>query len=75
MCHWLCVLQLLVSDPDELLQWLQDDTIEVLKNSIEKVEKSIDMSFNRLQNQEKNCFVRLSVFDGNFDKKAVQEVS
>ena len=64
-----------VSDPDELLQWLQDDPIEVLKNSIEKVEKSIDMSFNRLQNQEKNCFVRLSVFDGNFDKKAVQEVS
>ena len=64
-----------VSDPDELLQWLQDYPLEVLKTPTKKVEKSIEMSFNRLPNQEKNYFVCLSVFDGNFEKNGVQEVS
>ena len=64
-----------VRDPEQLLKWLREDPLEVLKSPLEKVKKSIEMSFNRLQEQEQNSFVRLSVFDGSFDFEAAQEVT
>lgn len=64
-----------VSDPKLLLQWLKEDPLEVLKSPEQKVKKSIEMSFNRLQDTEQSSFVRLSVFDGSFDLQAAQEVT
>ena len=63
-----------LDDPSELIQWLRKKPMEALQNSDQCVRQAIDFSFQKLEDEEKKAFVRLSVFDGNFQKKSAQKV-
>lgn len=62
-------------DPEQLLTSLKQKPMKVLQTSLQKVENSIEMSFECLQEEEKTFFIRLSVFDGCFDRRAAQKVT
>ena len=63
------------TDPAKLVEWLQDTPLEVLQAPDEKVTNAIEKSFEILQSEEKTHFVRLSVFEGNFNREAAQHVT
>ena len=73
----LCIAGTLIpdlDDPSELIQWLREKPMEALQNSDQCIPKAIELSFQKLEDEEKNALARLSVFDGNFQKKSAQEV-
>ena len=63
-------------DPIELMTYLKEQPMEVLKapESNQHVQKTIKMSFEMLSDEDRESFVRLSVFDGNFDQDAAKEI-
>ena len=63
-------------DPNELITYLKEQPMEVLKapESNQYVQKTIKMSFQMLSNEDEKSFVRLSLFDGNFDRDAAKEI-
>ena len=61
-------------DPDELIQLLREKPMEALQYSNQCIRKTIELSFLMLKDEDKKALVRLSVFDGNFQKKSAQEV-
>ena len=63
------------TDPTKLLEWLQDTPLEVLQTPDQKVANAIGKSFEILQSEEKTHFVRLSVFEGNFNCETAQIVT
>ena len=63
------------TDPAKLVEWLQDTPLEVLQTPDEKVTNAIEKSFEILQSEEKTHFVRLSVFEGNFNRETAQIVT
>ena len=73
----LCIAGTLIpdlDDPWELIQWLREKPMEALQNSDQCIRQAIDFSFQKLKDEEKKAFVRISVFNGNFQKKSAQEV-
>ena len=64
-----------VDDPEQLLDWLKQKPMKLLQTPQEKVENSFEMSFGRLKEADKSSFTRLSVFDGNFDRRAAEKVT
>jgi hypothetical protein len=63
-------------DPETLLQCLKNKPLETLQDSKTNqfVHKAIDMSYDKLNDEQKRSLVRLSVFKGNFSEEAVQAV-
>jgi predicted ATPase len=63
-------------DPKTLLQHLENKPLETLQDSKSNqfVYKAIDMSYEKLTDEQKRSLVRLSVFKGNFSEEAVQAV-
>ena len=63
-------------NPDELLQHLEEQPMKVLKHrkSGQYVNRAFNMSFKRCSDEEQETFVRLSIFAGNFSKKAAKAV-
>jgi tetratricopeptide (TPR) repeat protein len=63
-------------DPETLLQCLKNKPLETLQDSKTNqfVYKAIDMSYDKLNDEQKRSLVRLSVFKGNFSEEAVQAV-
>ena len=57
------------------MEWLQDTPLEVLQTPDEKVTNAIEKSFEILESEVKTHFLRLSVFEGNFNRKAAQHVT
>ena len=63
------------TDTAKLVEWLLEIPLEMLQTLDEKVTNAIKKSFERLQSEEKTHFVRLSVFEGNFNHEAAQHVT
>ena len=63
------------TDPAKLVEWLQEVPLEMLQTPDKKVKNAIQKSFEILQSEEQTHFVRLSVFEGNFNRKAAQHVT
>ena len=63
-------------DPDELLQHLEEQPMKILEHrkSGQYVNRAFNMSFKRCSDEEQETLVRLSVFAGNFSKKAAKSV-
>ena len=63
-------------DPDELFQELEKQPMKTLKcpESDQCVNLAIDMSFKKCPDEEQETLIRLSVFEGNFSKKAAKAV-
>ena len=63
-------------NPDELLQHLEEQPMKILEHrkSGQCVNRAFNMSFKRCSNEEQETLVRLSVFAGNFSKKAAKAV-
>ena len=63
-------------NPDELLQHLEEQPMKVLEHrkSGQYVNRAFNMSFKRCSDEEQETLVRLSVFAGNFSKKAAKAV-
>ena len=63
-------------NPDELLQHLEEQPMKVLEHrkSGQYVNRAFNMSFKRCSDEEQETFVRLSIFAGNFSKKAAKAV-
>ena len=73
----LCIAGTLIpdlDDPSELIQWLREKPMEALQNSDQCIPKAIELSFQKLEDEDKKALVRLSIFDGNFQKKSAQEI-
>ena len=73
----LCIAGKLIpdfDDPIELIQSLREKPMEALQNCNQCIRKAMELSFLKLKDEEKKAFVRLSVFEGNFQKKSAQEV-
>ncbi|CAB3990606.1 E3 ubiquitin- ligase DZIP3 [Paramuricea clavata] len=64
-----------LDDPTELIEWLIEKPMKALQSTdkTQCVRKAIEFSFQMLSNEEKKAFARLSVFNGNFQKKSAQE--
>ena len=62
------------TDPAKLIEWLRDKPLEVLQTPHQKVINVIEKSLKILQNEEKSHFVRLSVFEGSFNRETAQIV-
>ena len=64
-----------LDDPAELIQWLKEKPMKALQSTdkTQCVRKAIEFSFQMLSNEDKKAFARLSVFNGNFQKKSAQE--
>ena len=64
-----------LDDPAELIEWLKEKPMKVLQSTdkTQCVRKAIEFSFQMLSNENKKAFARLSVFNGNFQKKSAQE--
>ena len=61
-------------DPAELIHLLREKPMEALQYSNQCIRKTTELSFLMLKDEDKKALVRLSVFDGNFQKKSAQEV-
>ena len=63
-------------NPDELLQHLEEQPMKILEHrkSGQYVNQAFNMSFKRCSDEEQETLVRLSVFAGNFSKKAAKAV-
>ena len=63
-------------DSNELLQHLKKQPMKALKRfeSDQFVNKAINMSYEKCSNEEQEMFIRLSVFEGSFDKDAAKAV-
>ncbi|CAB4002996.1 E3 ubiquitin- ligase DZIP3 [Paramuricea clavata] len=64
-----------LDDPAELIQWLEEKPMKALQSTdkTQCVRKAIEFSFQMLTSEDKKAFARLSVFNGNFQKKSAQE--
>ena len=64
-----------LDDPAELIEWLKEKPMKALQSTdkTQCVRKAIEFSFQMLSNEDKKAFARLSVFNGNFQKKSAQE--
>ena len=64
-------------DPDELLQYLEKQPMKTLEcsNSDQYVKQAINMSYEKCSDEEKEAFVRLSVFEGSFSEDAAKVVT
>ena len=64
-----------LDDPAELIQWLKEKPMKALQSTdkTQCVRKAIEFSFQMLSSEDKKAFARLSVFNGNFQKKSAQE--
>ena len=63
-------------DPDELLHHLEKQPMKTLEhaNSDQYVNRAINLSYEKCSDEEKETFVRLSVFEGSFNKNAAKVV-
>ena len=63
-------------DSNELLQHLKKQPMKAFKRfkSDQFVNKAINMSYEKCSNEEQEMFIRLSVFEGSFDKDAAKAV-
>ena len=63
-------------DSNELLQHLKKQPMKAFKRfkSNQFVNKAINMSYQKCSNEEQEMFIRLSVFEGSFDKHAAKAV-
>ena len=63
-------------DSDALLHHLEEQPMKTLKhaNSDQYVNRAINLSYEKCSDEEKETFVRLSVFEGSFDKDAAKVV-
>ena len=63
-------------NPDELLRHLEEQPMKILEHrkSGQYVNQAFNMSFKRCSDEEQETLVRLSVFAGNFSKKAAKVV-
>ena len=63
-------------DSNELLQHLKKQPMKAFKRfkSDQFVNKAINMSYKKCSNEEQEIFIRLSVFEGSFDKDAAKAV-
>ena len=63
-------------DPDELLKYLEEQPMEILEcpDSNQYVKRAIDVSYEKCSKEEKETFVRLSVFEGSFSEDAAGAV-
>ena len=63
-------------DSNELLQHLKKQPMKAFKRfkSDRFVNKAINMSYEKCSNEEQEMFIRLSVFEGSFDKHAAKAV-
>ena len=63
-------------DSNELLQHLKKQPMKAFKRfkSDQFVNKAINMSYEKCSNEEQEMFIRLSVFEGSFDKFAAKAV-
>ena len=63
-------------DPTDLIKWLESQPMKVLQSpeNGQHVSKAIGMSFEKLSDEDKKSFVRLSVLDGNFDRSAAAKI-
>ncbi|XP_028397057.1 uncharacterized protein LOC114520907 [Dendronephthya gigantea] len=71
----LCVTGTLVLDPhgvSESIQWLKKNCAS--GNVDHRVQKAIQLSFQKLSKEDQKALVRLSVFDGNFATGSAEEV-
>ena len=63
------------TDAAKLVEWLQDTPLEVLQTPDDKVANAIEKSFEILESEVKTHFLRLSVFEGNFNHEAAQHLT
>ena len=75
----MCIAGSLVDDfedSDELLQHLEKQPMKTLKrpNSNQYVNRAINLSYEKCSDEEQQTCVRLSVFEGSFDKIAARTV-
>ena len=73
----LCIIGTLIpdlDDPLELIQWLKECPMETSKNSDQCVQQAIELSFEKLSDENRKALVCLSVFDGDFETNHAQEV-
>ena len=63
-----------LDDPFELIQWLNVEPMKALQSTDKSVQTTIEVSFERLTDKYKMAFARLSVFNGNFQKKSAEEI-
>ena len=63
-------------DPQKLLEHLEREPLETLQDSKSNqfVYKAINMSYEKLTDEQQRSLVRLAVFKGNFSEDAVQAV-
>ena len=63
-------------DSDELLHHLEKQPMKTLEhaNSDQYVNQAINLSYEKCSDEEKETFVRLSVFEGSFNKDAAKVV-
>ena len=63
-------------DSDELLHHLEKQPMKTLKheNSDQYVNRAINLSYEKCSDEEKETLVRLSVFEGSFNKDAAEVV-
>ena len=73
----LCIVGSLLADYSEetLIEILEKEPLAVLEDHQESVEKAIKTSFDLLKKPEQEVFILLSLFQGPFDKDAVQAVT
>ena len=75
----MCIAASLVNDfedPDELLQNLKTRPMEILESpdSHQYVNRTIDMSYEKCSDVEKETLIRLSVFEESFNEDAAKDV-
>ena len=65
-----------LDDPAELIKWLKEKPMKALQSTDKSqcVRKAIEFSFQMLSDEEKKALARLSVFNGNFQRKSAEEV-
>ena len=63
-------------DSDELLHHLEKQLLKTLEhaNSDQYVNRAINLSYEKCSDEEKETFVRLSVFEGSFNKDAAKVI-
>ena len=63
-------------DPNELVTWLKEELMDVLQDPERNLSvcEVIERSFEKMSDEDKKALVRLSVFNGNFNRSAAQEI-
>ncbi|CAB4027307.1 E3 ubiquitin- ligase DZIP3 [Paramuricea clavata] len=65
-----------LNDPAEMIKWLKEKPMKALQSTDKSqcVRKAIEFSFQMLSSEDKKALVRLSVFNGNFQRMSAEEV-